>query len=432
MPTKDVYESHVIPGISQAQTALAAAAANQGPTIAAPQTFVAPPFPTDLPFAWKPVALGHVVGIADAQPFPGNRAKWLWLLESIGPADTRWVARYGTAPDQENPHFNELLIGDVGLPPIRMYRVLITLFVVAIGPLNYWILRRNGRLHLFLFTVPLAALLTSGALLAYAVLSDGLESRLRARSLTHLDQRSGESASQARLSYYVGLAPSGGLKFPSDTMVAPLEQVAAGGPFHGHTRQVVWNGGQHLVRGWLGSRMPTQYVTAQAGKTQRGIEIATSADGKSHLIKNGLGTDVRELLVCDEAGQLYAAQSVAADGRAQLVSLADEKERKAAVKRLLAALRRDPPELPAAMTAYSGSDNWFFFGRRNRYFLSRTNIDPSATQLEAGLGRIRADVEAEILTPRSYVAIVGRPPMVAAGMDGLRESQSLHVVYGLW
>ena len=77
----------------------------------------------------------------------------------------KWRLRQGLSLDNENPAFHNFLIADVGLPPIQTYRVLISLFVIVIGPLNYWFLRRHGRLHLLLFTVPAAALLASGSLI---------------------------------------------------------------------------------------------------------------------------------------------------------------------------------------------------------------------------------------------------------------------------
>ena len=85
--------------------------------------------------------------------------------------------------------------------------MLITLFVLLIGPLNYWWLKRAKRLHLMVLTVPLAAIVTTAGLAAYAVLADGFDTKVRLYSYTTLDQRTGDAACWARLSYYSGLAP---------------------------------------------------------------------------------------------------------------------------------------------------------------------------------------------------------------------------------
>ena len=195
--------------------------------LASPSTFrkrTSAACPAKMPFVTCQVGFGQVVGIASATPFPGDRRQWQWLFNTISPERWRGRFRQGLSLDFENPSFDNFLIGDVGLPPISLYRVLITLFVVLIGPLNYWFLRRHGRLHLLLFTVPAAALLATAGLLGYVFIADGLESRLRARSFTFLDQRTHQATSWARLSYYTGLAPSAGLVFPADTAVLPLEK----------------------------------------------------------------------------------------------------------------------------------------------------------------------------------------------------------------
>ena len=114
----------------------------------------------------------------------------------------RWDSRHGLTPDSANVEFAKLLVPGVGLAPVTEFRVLITLFVLLIGPINYWLLKRAKRLHLMVLTVPAAALVTTLALFGYAILADGFDTRVRAQSFTTLDQRTGEAACWARLSYY--------------------------------------------------------------------------------------------------------------------------------------------------------------------------------------------------------------------------------------
>ncbi len=422
-----VFEDKVIPAIGAA----AAFVASQSNTGASGQTApgALPTVPSKPPFLWKAVGFGQVVALADSQPFPGQEANWRWLFESLGTTSSRWTTRNGTVPDGENPHFNDFLISDVGLPPIRTYRVLITLFVVVIGPLNYWFLRRSGRLHLFLFSVPLAALITSGGLLSYALMSDGLVSRIRARSLTHLDQRSGESASIARLSYYVGLAPSSGLTFPLGTLVTPLELAPSSTRERG--RMMLWGRQEYLTRGWLGSRNPTQYVTARAHTSKRGLDINSPGGGKRHSVKNRLGARIRDLLVVDDAGLWHRASNIDRDGQAKLVPLESGAEAESVRRQFSQAVGVNEPAFPDAMNAYGARENWLSFGPRN-YFYGNISIITSESALEVGLVRLKTDIGSGSLAPRSYVAIVDRPEEIATGMDGLTETQSLHVIHGTW
>jgi hypothetical protein len=388
------------------------------------------------PFVWRQAALGRVVAVASTAPFPGGDDYWQWVFNTISPARWKWRFRHGVSFDQENPDFDNFLISDIGLPPIRTYRVLISLFVIVIGPLNYWLLRRSGRLHLLLFTVPAAALLASGALIGYVFVADGFESRMRARSFTQLDQRHHEAVSWARLSYYTGLAPSGGLLFPSDTAVFPLEKSPAWDSFGGRRRQLAWTPDQHLARGWLASRTPTQYVTVRAYPSERGLTIVPSDDKQRYAVTNRLGAKIKQVVLCDEAGQLHRGAEIDLLGRAPLQRLDADAARKSAMVELAGELNRDPPIYPKqAGTDLSNNTGGFFPAIRSARNTWRNKGDYHTTAsslLEIELGQIATSVAGNNLKPRTYVAIVDHPPDVIVGMEGLIETQSLHVIFGVW
>ena len=121
-------------------------------------------------------------------------SQWLWVRATVGADRSNWIRRHGVVFEAANPDFWNLLIPGVGLPPVNTYRVLISLFVIVIGPVNYFLLRRLRRLHYLLFIVPASAVAVTLALLGYALMSDGLSTRLRARSYTLVDQiRSGRA-----------------------------------------------------------------------------------------------------------------------------------------------------------------------------------------------------------------------------------------------
>ena len=113
------------------------------------------------------------------------------LLVSIGPGRWRWNLRHGMNLGQGNADFWNFLIPGVGLAPVRTFQVFITLFVLGIGPLNYWLLRRRKRLHLMVLTVPLSAAVVTALLFGYALVADGLGTRVRVRSVTRLDSQRG-------------------------------------------------------------------------------------------------------------------------------------------------------------------------------------------------------------------------------------------------
>ena len=215
-------------------------------------------------------------------------------------------SREGNKPDDHNIEFNNWLIPGVGMAPVGVFQCLITLFVLAIGPLNYWWLKRQKKLPLLLVTVPACAALVTLLLLIYGTVADGIGVRVRARSLTMLDQRKGEAATWARLTYYAGINPREGLSLPGDTVIAPIRsRWASGQRYRGPTvaREMVWDERQRLTRGWLPSRTSTQYLTINARATSKRLDMRADDDGLR--IINHLGVGVTHLIVQDHAGKLY-------------------------------------------------------------------------------------------------------------------------------
>jgi hypothetical protein len=290
---------------------------------------------------------------------------------------------------------------------------------------------------LLLFTVPAAALLVTAGLLGYVFIADGLESRLRARSFTFLDQKTHEATSWARLSYYTGLAPSGGLSFPTDTAVLPLEKEPRWDNYRGgRTRYVDWTSQQHLTRGWIASRTPTQYETMRAHSTRRELVVATDEQTGACSVRNLLGVPIKQLVLCDANGAYFTLSDLAASARANLKLIEnDGKSPKNSGRDFVAELLRHPTRYPGDAAADATSSTRGFFGSSRYRYAWRGNPDDHGTNsslLEQELGKASGDVSRQLLKPRSYLAIVERPDDIVTGMDGLIETQSVHVISGTW
>ena len=78
-----------------------------------------------------------------------------WVLDSMGDSRWHWYQRHGLSLKRENPdYWNFLIPGSAGHG--RAVLLLISVFVIGIGPVNYWLLRRRRQLHLLLLTIPAA------------------------------------------------------------------------------------------------------------------------------------------------------------------------------------------------------------------------------------------------------------------------------------
>jgi hypothetical protein len=351
-------------------------------------------------------------------------------------ATPRWEERHGMTPEEANLDFAKLLVPGVGLAPVSEFQVLITLFVLVIGPANFWLLKRFRRLHLLVLTVPLAAILTTVALFAYAVLSDGFGTKVRAHSFTKLDQRSGEAASWSRLSYYSGFAPGDGLAVPSDVAMYPIVpgwNESGVDTSIGVSRELLWEPDTaRLTRGWLRSRTPTQYLVIRSGKSPRKLELLPARE--TMRATNRLGADIEFVLAIKGDQKLFAGENIAAGSRANLTPVA----RNDAIRRLRDLVVKNTPQAPDAL-ADVDSDFAEMQRRQWRQNYGRYGLTYGSERLGSNLAQ---DALAELaglegspalqLPARSYVAVTRTGMDIPVGTSDATESSSFHVIVGSW
>jgi hypothetical protein len=286
--------------------------------------------------------------------------------------------------------------------------------------------------------VPAGAILVTGTLFAYAYLADGLGVRVRARSVTHVDQRLGEASCWARLSYYAGIAPSGGLTFSDDLVAFPLEFTPWTDNYvdDWETRKLDWRRReassatsplqQQLKDGWLKSRTATQFITGRIRQSPIRLEITPEADGKPLAIVNRLGTPIEKLVLIDEAGKCWTGESIPAEKSA---ALSPVESQSTAWIRLFSTLWSDhEPRVPDEIAFYQQNIS-------GKYSSSRTQvIAPSQSLgiLERSLSEIKDKLSSDRLPNRTYVAIVPNSPEVELGIPNVHEEVSFHLIVGRW
>lgn len=376
--------------------------------------------------------MGLIVALAPENPFPGTPTDWGWVLNSVGSDRCLWYQRHGFSLVRQNPDHWKFLIPGVGLAPVTEFCVLITLFVLGIGPLNYWLFRRWKRLHLLVVTIPASAVIVTFLLFAYAMVADGLGTRVRVRSITHLDQRRKQAVCWSRLSYYAGLAPRRGLSFPKDVVVLPLEETPETRyRAQPRRRELLWEEHQWLASGWLHSRTPTQFVTLRSRSTDRRLELIGGDGTTGELkVKNRLGTRIHQLVVCPDKGEYrYCwATDIREDETKVLTPITPVEVR----KRLGKTWNDHQLKLPEDM---DGRRQGSIFGFSRRYYYgprwSRGRSLPPS-QNTGRLERSLAGAGLGSLAPGSYVAVVQQSPEVVLGTPVARQEASFHVIFGKW
>ncbi len=374
-----------------------------------------PKRPTTSSFASHPYEMGMLVAIASDAPFDEDAGFWAWLCNDLTTTRVIWSQRHGLSLMNGNPEFFNFMIPGVGKAPLNAFRVLITLFVLAIGPVNYYVLRHLRRLHLLVVTVPVSAAGVTFALFAYAILTDGLDTRVRVRSVTHINQQTGQTECFARLSYYAGLAPRDGLEFSEDVAVYPFE--AEPGESDSGDRELLWYNGQRMTSGWLRSRTPTQYLTVRSRRSDMGIDVGPASNAILPVV-NRLGTEVELLVLRDDAGDLYWTESLTdgSQGETHPITAAN------ALSELSAKLSECDMSIPSGLprSAYVTQD----YGLQTALVYSL--MEGIIRDMTATSGPLSG------LEPGSYVAVVRFSPEVELGTSAAQPVASLHLIVGRW
>lgn len=426
--------------------ATAVAIAPGTPDQPAVQPAVTPPkAPEKAHFVSRRLAAGLVVAIGPDNPFPGTPFQWGWVFNHVGANRFLWAKRHGLSLRSENASFWDWMIPGVGLAPVGAFRALITVFVVFIGPVNYYLLRRRGKLHLLLLSIPLCAVLVTGSLFGYGIVADGLGVRIRMRSYTEIDQRRGEAICWSRNSYYASLAPSGGLLMPEDTVVVPLEAIPHYQDGYNRTRRSMdWTAeGQKLHSGWLSARTLTQYLLVRSRASDSGLKLEGSPpSGDTWIIENHLGTRIRRLLVVDTDGKAYRAEDCPENAPITLM-VADLPTELSDLKQRIESARGVIPEgvpiedLKAAAggrwgVRYSYPNSQYAADVNSRNGRLETLLVEAAGVETGGNGLPIEPAKPLFVGPRTYVAIVDRSPEAPTGVPVVRDEGSLHVIVGRW
>jgi hypothetical protein len=387
------------------------------------------PAPETPPFAMRSIGLGRLVAIAADEPFPGDESDWVWIFNSVPRHHWMWYQRNGFSLYRKNDDYWTFLIPGVGEAPVLSFVLLVSLFAVLIGPVNYTLLKRAKRLYLLLLTVPIGAAIVTAALFSYALVTDGLGVRVRARSFTDLDQRTGRAVSWSRQSYYAALAPSRGLSFPDDATVFPLIYEPEKGNGPGAQRALTWDGGQNLRRGYLASRTTTQYVVMRTTRASEQLAVQI-AFGRAPQVENRLGAHVQYILLCDPTGAYWEGGEMARNASRTLSPTILQ----TGSDRLQKLFRENPLALPHGYDPDLHSLNFDWSQRRYYGYASDSGaMQPlmATSILESNLvlaSRPTLDPPAN----NTYLAVIESSPVVPFGVPRVRQEASLHVIRGRW
>ncbi len=358
-----------------------------------------------------------LVAVVPKRQWNPNLAVIVPLVPSVYPAletvntaiDYNTAGMFGTAD-------STLHIPEVGNPPVFVFLGLISLFVLAVGPLNYFWFRRQGALHRLLLTVPGASLLATVVLLGYVFFSEGLDHKGRFVSVSWV-YPSGKRVTWATGTYFSAIPPREGLVFPLDTAVF-FEPATSSG----NAAYFDWARQQHFQAGWIRARSHRRLFLTRVHRSPHSLRFAASRENRPPRVTNRLGATVRLLLAKDRQGNLWWVRNLLAEQTAVLRPADPAQPVTGPLRRELnrvaeqvfdrEVLGQDaPPAVAGNSVAYADS--------------------PHALHWQLGRLARWLDRGGQAMPPGSWLAVLDHNPELPTGTE-LTQIESFHVVAGRW
>ncbi len=367
-------------------------------------------------FGVRRLGLGQVIRLKK-NPFPGTASDWGWLLSYIPSQEQGWASRQGISGRRRNTGFTKFQIPGVAQVPVLSFLVLITLFSIVIGPVNYAYYFHKKQLSMLLVTVPVLAFGSSLLLVGYSTIANGFSVKSRIQSLTILDQGRRETLSISRVAYFAGSAPSRGLSFDPGTAVFPINPPNRSA----QAWQVNWSDNQQLRSGWLRSRTLTQFLLVTPREQRGRVDFRPGTDSPELL--NGLEWELGFTLVRDDSNQMWVAESVS-PGQSVKLRLAERDD-----FNRFQDLLRDPE------TGFEGDLSQY---DSNPYYGYGYNYDPvqsdiySQSQQERLIKEWLSSRAQEAPPTRSYLSVLPQGPQLDLGLSQTQERGSIHVLLGFF
>ncbi|MBF0502688.1 MAG: hypothetical protein HQM09_21315 [Candidatus Riflebacteria bacterium] len=207
------------------------------------------------------------------------------------------------------------IVDKIGIP-IRGLFFLVFCYAIIIGPLNIYVLTRMKKRIYLLWTVPLLSFITCTAVLVYAMVEEGWESRVRADVVTWLDESAHRAVTIGWTAFYTPLTSADGFHFGYETELTPLgahRYNSAGiGP-----RSLDWSRDQHLGSNWVMARLPVWFSVRKSETRRERLALRKAPDGSLSVV-NGLGAPITNLWLEDSGRRYFTGGSIPAGAEGRL------------------------------------------------------------------------------------------------------------------
>lgn len=264
-------------------------------------------------FSVRSLGLGLVVVCKSPTPLPGTPNQWLTLGTLTGPAFSETAIR-AVDPCFGDRRYWDWIIPDVAQPPVYTFIGLLLVFTIVVGPISYRKFTKLGRGYLMMFVAPLLAFATTLMMFAYGLVADGLSTRARIREITWIGDTDQNAVRYCRSTYFAGVSPTEGLRFPANSIVLPYQLASVESWYEASTSEYSTIGSIRLTdesmrmdRGFLPSRQQKQFVTYRPVEDLGTIDFVDQAPMQ---IRNTTAMTLRDGVIRNEAGEYFSFSTI--------------------------------------------------------------------------------------------------------------------------
>ena len=279
------------------------------------------PLLTHTPSGVNPYGFGRVRVCGKAEACGTGLIADVNLMGEPDSSQVGIVAPAGPPPSWQRG--NRRLLNDGEMPllpgvqaPVGRFLILITLFVLAVGPGGLALARRKGPVAL-LIAVPSVALLTCLAIVAWSVLVEGFSVHASRYSLIWLDRDRDRALMVGLGGYYANLEPEG-VRFPAlAALLGPDVDWESQAP------EADWTNGMVVSGGFLPSRTYREW--GEVAVLPSRARLTVRREGQGLRVQNALGAPLAEGHV-RLGGKVWTLPALAdgEEGEATLVPVSED------------------------------------------------------------------------------------------------------------
>ena len=305
--------------------------------------------------------------------------------------------------------YDSFRIPGVGDPPVKMFQILISLFILLAGPVMLLVLKKTEQMHYLFVAVPCLSASVCFCLFAYAILVDGNKQWGRTQSVTTVDHRTNMSVTHARATYYSGGRPQ--------PYASSLDTIALSGVTDSADTFVTDFGDDSykLSGGEIRPRSPHEMVTIRSQIYRQRLELVVSDLGGVPSLKNSLGAEVLAVAFRTRNG-IYLIENLPDNETAEGTST-DSRNARASLSTII----RRQTYASTARVVVPRFNQWNSSGYDQGWGDELSVVD-----------NIRGNGSEFLSNQNSYVAVLGQFPLAEEQIEDVEYKMQLHVVQGRW